>query len=291
MRYRRFLILISFAIHSLKVLDIVKECKNIKTIIFNVKETPGLKDLVPKPGQFVMVWVPGVDEIPMSVAGCDDNGNWSIIVKNIGECTKALHNLKKGDIIGIRGPLGTSFKLPSKENVYPVLISGGTGIAPLNFLAMQLIREKFKFNFIHGAQSTDELIHLKIPTKSQSKSFTITYCTDDGSEGLGGDASQLFEDMMNSSMMGKHTEIVVYTCGPERMMLKVAEFCQNKHLRMQASLERIMRCGCGLCGLCSLDPLGLLVCKDGPVFDLNTLNKLTDFGHFKRDFTGKKISL
>ena len=60
---------------------------------------------------------------------------------------------------------------------------------------------------------------------------------------------------------------------------------------MYASLERIMRCGCGLCGLCVLDPLGLLVCKDGPVFNSHMLAEMEDFGKFKRDFSGKKISL
>ncbi|MFX0043053.1 MAG: dihydroorotate dehydrogenase electron transfer subunit, partial [Candidatus Hodarchaeota archaeon] len=72
---------------------------------------------------------------------------------------------------------------------------------------------------------------------------------------------------------------------------KVFQLCERYNIELQASLERIMRCGCGICGLCAIDPLGLLVCKDGPIFDLNTLKKMEDFGKYKRDFTGKKINI
>ena len=67
--------------------------------------------------------------------------------------------------------------------------------------------------------------------------------------------------------------------------------CEKHNIEYYASLERIMRCGCGLCGLCAIDPLGLLVCKDGPVFSLEILRKIKDFGKHKRDFSGKKIPI
>jgi dihydroorotate dehydrogenase electron transfer subunit len=74
-------------------------------------------------------------------------------------------------------------------------------------------------------------------------------------------------------------------------MYRVFQICEKKSMNLQASLERIMRCGCGLCGLCSIDPLGLLVCRDGPIFKSEILRKLEDFGKYKRDFTGKKIKI
>ena len=74
-------------------------------------------------------------------------------------------------------------------------------------------------------------------------------------------------------------------------MYEVFQICEKYNIELQASLERIMRCGCGLCGLCVLDPLGLLVCKDGPIFSSNDLRNMEDFGKNKRDFSGKKISL
>ena len=75
------------------------------------------------------------------------------------------------------------------------------------------------------------------------------------------------------------------------MIYEVLNICNKYNIELQASLERIMRCGCGLCGLCAVDPLGLLVCKDGPIFSSKTLDQMKDFGNFKRDFSGKKISI
>jgi dihydroorotate dehydrogenase electron transfer subunit len=75
------------------------------------------------------------------------------------------------------------------------------------------------------------------------------------------------------------------------MLYKLFQICVKHDIEFFASLERIMRCGCGLCGLCALDPLGLLVCKDGPIFSSIQLVKIEDFGKYTRDFTGKKINI
>jgi dihydroorotate dehydrogenase electron transfer subunit len=74
-------------------------------------------------------------------------------------------------------------------------------------------------------------------------------------------------------------------------MYKILQFCLDKKIEMYASLERIMRCGCGLCGLCVLDPVGLLVCNDGPVFKSDILAEIEDFGRFRRSFSGRKYPI
>ena len=83
----------------------------------------------------------------------------------------------------------------------------------------------------------------------------------------------------------------IYTCGPELMMNEILKACQEHGIALEASLERMMRCGNGLCGLCSMDPEGLLVCKDGPIFTGEQLGRNTEFGKYARDFTGYKIPL
>jgi dihydroorotate dehydrogenase electron transfer subunit len=75
------------------------------------------------------------------------------------------------------------------------------------------------------------------------------------------------------------------------MMYQVFKLCEEYQVPLQASLERVMRCGCGLCGLCALEPLGLLVCKDGPIFKSETLRQVDDFAKYKLDFSGKKVPL
>jgi dihydroorotate dehydrogenase electron transfer subunit len=116
-------------------------------------------------------------------------------------------------------------------------------------------------------------------------------CTDDGSYGKEGFASDIFEDMIKDYSKEDFANLIVFSCGPEQMLYKLFQICKNYEIEFYASLERIMRCGCGICGLCAIDPTGLLVCKDGPIFSLEMLKKMDDFGKFTRDFTGKKIPL
>jgi dihydroorotate dehydrogenase electron transfer subunit len=278
-------------IRTVKIKRIINECDGVKTIIFNMKKNNPNRYIHPKPGQFAMIWVPGVDEVPMSISGYGDNGNWAITVKNVGECTNALHNLRLGDYIGVRGPLGTHFKLPDDISKQIFLIGGGIGMAALKALSSELINRRFKFTVIEGAKIESDLIYMdefQIYNKDVSQ---FHYCTDDGSYGEKGFASDIFENIIKDYTENENSNLIVYACGPELMLYKLFQICEKHDIEFYASLERIMRCGCGICGLCAMDPLGLLVCKDGPVFDLLTLSKIEDFGKHKRDFSGKKISV
>ena len=273
-------------IRTVKINRIIRNCTGVKTISFKLED-----NIIPKPGQFVMVWVPGVDEIPMSISDFDENGYWSFTAKNVGECTNALQNLNIGDFIGIRGPLGTHFKIPPKSTKHIFLIGGGFGMAPLKFLANQLIKSGFKFKIIEGAKSRNELLFLDELSNIKDKNCEFFCCTDDGSYGQKGFPTTLFEEKISEIEPIDLKNTIIYTCGPEIMMYHLFNMCKMYGIELFASLERIMRCGCGLCGLCVIDPIGNLVCKDGPIFNLAELNKMDDFGKYKRDFTGKKIEI
>ncbi len=275
-------------INTVKIQKIVNECIDVKTFYFNMKMDNNQEDIDPKPGQFVMIWVPGVDEIPMSISGGDNDGNWAITVKDIGECTNSLCNLNIGDYIGVRGPLGNHFKLPTNDSKKVFLIGGGIGMAPLKFLSTQLTNNKIKHTIIEGVRIKDELIFKDVFLELATE---VYYCTDDGSYGIKGVSSDIFKEMLEDFSKTDLSSIIVYACGPEKMLYKLFQICQENKIEFYASLERIMRCGCGLCGLCTLDPLGLLVCKDGPIFSSEELKKIEDFGKFQRDFCGKKIPL
>ncbi len=284
MRHKRCLILTENTIQTVKITRVINECNGVRTFFFKMNSTK-----TPKPGQFVMVWVPGIDEIPMSISSCDDIGNWAITVKVVGECTKALYELKAGDYIGVRGPLGNYFALPPIPNKHVVLVGGGIGMAPLKFLSYELKKSNIQFQVIEGAKVDSDLIFIDEIFDITRENCKFTCCTDDGSYGQKGFASFIFENYLKDIKPEKYKEIIVFTCGPEFMMKELLKICNDHGIEMFASLERIMRCGCGLCGLCAIEPLGLLVCKDGPVFKREILNKMEDFGKFKRDFTGKKI--
>lgn len=283
---KRFQILTKNMIETVKIKTIIDECDAVKTFEFERKDA-----ITPKPGQFVMTWIPGVDEIPMSISSYNNNGDWAISVKNLGECTNSIHNLKVGDYIGIRGPLGNFFQIPQETNKNIFLIGGGIGMAPLRFLASELISMGYKFKIIEGAKVKDEILFANEFLERQQEDLEFYFCTDDGSYGEKGFATEFFEQLIDDLSEKDLRDSVVFSCGPEIMMYKILQICKEKKVEMYASLERIMRCGCGLCGLCALDPLGLLVCNDGPVFNSHTLAKMEDFGKFKRDFSGKKIKL
>ncbi|MFX1239273.1 MAG: dihydroorotate dehydrogenase electron transfer subunit [Promethearchaeota archaeon] len=273
-------------IHTVKINRILNECESVRTIIFKMKTS-----IVPKPGQFSMIWVPGIDEIPMSISFCDERGFWAITVKVVGECTKSLNNLKVGDYIGVRGPLGNNFPMPGTKNKKIFLIGGGMGMAPLKYLAHQLKQEGYEYTVIEGAKSDGDLVFVDEIHEIMCKCSEFLCCTDDGSYGEKGTTIDVFESIIKNQGVNEMKNMIVYSCGPEKMMYKLFNICKDFNIEYYASLERIMRCGCGICGLCSLDPLGLLVCKDGPVFNSMDLNNIGDFGNFKRDFTGRKVIL
>ncbi len=271
-------------IQTVKIKRVINECEGVKSFVFKKESST-----IPKPGQFVMIWAPGVDEVPMSISSYNERGEWSITVKNVGECTNALHDLTLGDYIGVRGPLGNSFQIPQDKNKKIFLIGGGIGMVPLRFLASELVKLEMKFTTIEGAKVENDLIFMDEFFDLKREGSEFNYCTDDGSYGEKGFTTEIFENALKDLEPDEHENIIVYTCGPEIMMYKLLQICDEHGIEMHASLERIMRCGSGLCGLCAIDPIGSLVCKDGPIFGSEVLKKLDDFGKHKRDFSGKKI--
>jgi len=212
-------------------------------------------------------------------------------VKNVGECTETLHELKVNDYIGVRGPLGNSFTIPPDKDKTIFLVGGGIGMAPLRFLANHLKMYGYSFKTIQGAKIESDLLYMDEFYDYDREDSEFHVCTDDGSYGEEGLATETFEKLIKDYSQDEIKNTVVYSCGPEIMLYNLSQICEKKKIEFYASLERIMRCGCGLCGLCALDPLGLLVCKDGPIFNLEELKKIEDFGKYSRDFAGKKQQL
>lgn len=233
------------------------------------------------PGQFLMLWIPGVDEIPLSILGADqEKAAVSVAVKRVGEATSALHSMKVGDQIGVRGPFGNSFTL-KKGKV--LLVGGGVGIAPLTFLARELAAKTVsKISVVLGAKTRGELIFLN-GLKRLCGEENVLAATEDGSYGVKGLASSLAE-----SVMAREKFDAVYTCGPEPMTRAVLDRAEELGVYAEASLERLMRCAIGICGSCVIG--GYRVCRDGPIFNLNQLKTVkNEFGIWKRDFNGKRI--
>jgi len=257
-------------------LGIKTESRTVKTFTFKDR-----KCAKAKPGQFLMLWIPGVDEIPLSIMNGDGNDMVEVAVRNVGEATNALHNMKIGEIIGLRGPFGNSFTLRS-GNV--LLVGGGTGVAPLLFLARKLVNRASRLVFVIGAKTKDELLYISELEKLCSRKRLIA-ATEDGSYG----AKCLATTPLDSLLQKEHFSMV-YTCGPEQMMCKVVALAKRYKIDLEASLERLMRCAIGLCGSCVIGRYR--VCRDGPVFTKERLGEFeAEFGVSKRNFDGRKVPL
>jgi len=252
-----------------KIIKTKKETDDIKTITFSYKEKV-------QPGQFLMIWIPGVDEIPMSVSKIQKDIK-SITFRKIGQATQALFNLNAGDQIGVRGPFGNGFKIQGKNILF---VGGGTGIGMLLPAVQKARQKKIPATMIIGVKTKKE-IYFENQFKKTETNVYIT--TDDGTKGYKGLATDLAKELLYQE---KYSLII--TCGPEKMMKQLLQISQN--IQLQASLERYMKCAIGICGQCCIGE-GLRVCKEGPVFDSKTLKNIKDFGVYKRDSSGKKIQI
>lgn len=252
-----------------KVERVVQETADITTLYFS-----GVTGA--KPGQYLMVWLPGVDEIPMSLSTIGEMS--SITVRVVGDATRALSKLKAGDKIGVRGPFGNGYAAMGNR---PLLIGGGSGIASLTPLAEQLVSMGAKPTFLIGARSRDQLLFKARLVKLLGEGLAVS--TDDGSEGYHGYASNYAGELM-----AKNRYDHVYICGPEIMAVKVWADADKLGIPAQASLERLCKCAVGLCGSCAIGPYR--VCKDGPIFDSARLREVaSDFGRRRMDASGRMI--
>jgi dihydroorotate dehydrogenase electron transfer subunit len=242
---------------------IVDETHNVKTFFLD-----GEMNMLP--GQFFMVWLPGVDEKPFTLSYVGKNP--AVTIRKHGKGTEAFHNLKVGDKLGLRGPFGNGFNLSKSKKGKVAIVAGGIGMIALASLAEKLP----KATIICGAKSKSDMIF--------SKRFKMNMCSDDGSVGPKMFSPQLFEETIKKKKFD-----YVYTCGPEVMMKSVLDVCKKHKIPMEASLERFMKCGMGICASCVCG--NKLVCKDGPVFTDKELAKLSDFGKSALVMSGKKVSL
>ncbi len=262
-------------LRTTRITEVKSESLTVKT--YTVQD-----DLCGKanPGQFLMLWIPGIDEIPLSIMNAE-NGTVQFTVKAIGDATRHLHTMNAGETVGVRGPFGKSF---TETRGRVLMIGGGTGIAPLLFLAKRLATKADRISFVMGAKTKNELLFLN-ELNGVCTDENVTATTDDGTYGLKCFATQPLEGLMDKEKFN-----MVYTCGPEQMVRKVFDIAHKRKIAMEASLERLMRCAMGLCGSCMIGKYR--VCRDGPVFTMAQLTEIKDeLGRFRLGFDGSRIDI
>jgi dihydroorotate dehydrogenase electron transfer subunit len=233
------------------IAEIHSEDYRTKTLVFD-------RALPSEPGQFVMAWLPDVDEKPYSIAGADP---FSMMVVAVGPFSEALHALQQGDRLWIRGPLGQGFRLPTQPvGKHILLAGGGYGVAPLHFLAQRAVASGVAVDVCIGARTADDVL---LVDAFERLGAVVHVTTDDGSLGRKGLVTAAIEAAMETRAFA-----AVYGCGPVPMLEAVERLCRSRGILHQLSWEARMRCGMGLCGECEVhgrEKDGWLACVDGPV--------------------------
>ena len=227
------------------------------------------------PGQFVMVWIPRHDELPMALSYLGDPKG--ITVQAVGDASTAFTDFREGQKVGIRGPFGNSFRPRGARTLF---VAGGSGMASLIAAVEAFSRQGVEVATALGAKTANELIFV-----DRAKAYgAVHVATDDGSHGYHGFATSLAENLLDREKWDQ-----VVTCGPEKMMKKVVDSAAARHVPVDASLERYMKCGIGICDACAID--GKLVCVDGPIFSGEQLAAIPEFGHWRRDKSGRRVAV
>ena len=270
---------------TVRIREIRDETRTIRTFVLDA-EAPEAE-----PGQFIMLWLPGVDEKPMSIAS---PAPLTVTVARVGPFSTALHQRKAGDRVGWRGPYGRGFSLDEERPA--LLVGGGSGVGPIYFLAARAIRRGIPTTVALGARTASELLYVE---RFRALGADPILATDDGTAGYHGYVTNAIPQfaipnsqfaIRNSQSFDKaQDKSPIYACGPEPMLVALHRLCRKRSIPGQLSLERYMKCGFGICGQCALN--GFLVCQDGPVFDVEQLDGLRDFGQARRSATGRRLPL
>lgn len=255
--------------------EVIEETPSVKTFVFDDMLSSNAK-----PGQFLMIWIPRVEELPMSVMISNKKNHAAITIRKHGFGSTSLFEKKQNDLIGVRGPYGNYFSI-SKDVKRPLLVGGGTGLVPLMRLATLISKIQERCTIIMGAQTQKEVLFKDLAEEILSKIRTkIIVTTEDGSYGIKGVVTDALKYILKKEQFD-----MIYTCGPELMMVSIYNLSVTHSIPIQASLERYMKCGIGICASCCINDK--LVCKDGTVFNENQLSKMSEFGKVFRDKSGR----
>jgi len=231
--------------HAARITEIVDENYRVKTFTLDLALPTA------RPGQFAMVWLPGVNERPLSLL---DGSPLRFTVARVGEFTTALHTLRVGDRLWVRGPLGNGFTVRGQ---HLLLVGGGYGVAPMHYLARAALTAGAQVSVVIGARTAVDLLFLD---RFAALGVPVVATTDDGSAGLPGLVTAGVERLLAAAA----TPIdQLYGCGPGPMLAALERLAAQRRLPSQLSWENRMRCGIGICGTCEKE--GWLVCSEGPV--------------------------
>lgn len=230
-----------------------------------------------KAGQFNMLYQFGQGEVPISISGDPSNSGKLIhTVRSVGSVTKAMASLKKGDVIGLRGPFGSAWPIAEHEGCDVVIVTGGIGLAPLRPAIYQLLANRSRYGNIciyYGARSPGDILYRKELEKWRGQfDLQVEVTVDRADSGWNGRVGVVTKLLKQGAFAPDQT--IALVCGPEVMMrysVKTLNDFGVQNTNIYVSMERNMKCAIGFCGHCQFG--GAFVCKDGPIFRFDTIRE------------------
>jgi sulfhydrogenase subunit gamma (sulfur reductase) len=224
-----------------------------------------------QPGQFNMVYVPGVGEVAISISSDPDDEDLEHTIRIVGRVTRVIEGLGPGSVLGLRGPYGNGWPLQQARFKDVLVVTGGLGCAPVSGAIDYMFRRRASFGritILHGVKKPADLVHRSRFEAWRRESDARVLLTSDQPDRAWRDrtgvVTELFEEVEFDP-----ARTVVLMCGPEVMMryaIKILRARGRAAHPIHLSLERNMKCAVGWCGHCQLGPE--FVCKDGPIFPL-----------------------
>ena len=245
-----------------------KKQETIDTVTLGFEAADGGPSIIFVPGQFTMIYVFGVGEVPISISGHPDHPETLVhTVRAVGAVTNAICALEPGDSAGIRGPFGTGW--PDAEGKDLLIVAGGIGLAPVRPLILGALEHRYRhfcLGLAYGSRTPSDLLYRdELNEWNDAGEMNIGVTVDRGDSDWRGDIGVVTP--LVKRLRCETTETIAVICGPEVMMRIVARTLEDRGLASEniyVSIERNMKCGIGLCGHCQFG--SDFACKDGPVF-------------------------
>jgi len=226
------------------------------------------------PGQFNMVYVPGVGEVAISISSDPDDEDLEHTIRIVGRTTRVIAGLGPGDVLGLRGPYGRGWPLHEARFKDVVVVTGGIGCAPVTGAIDYMFRRRASYGHLtvmHGVRKPADLVHRTRFEAWRREPDTTVLLTADQPDRAWRDRSGVVTELFDQIQMDPG-RTVAFLCGPEVMLHFATSTLRQRGLaddRIFLSLERNMHCAIGLCGHCQLGPE--FVCKDGPILPYRRL--------------------
>ena len=244
-----------------------RETEDTFTVELDPREGRSRYDFLP--GQFNMLYVYGVGEVPISISGDPAGSTLVHTTRAVGTVTKAMAKLRRGDVIGVRGPFGTSWPVAEARTKDVVFVAGGIGLPPLRPALYEILshRESYgKVVLLYGTRTPSDILFKDELEQWRARFDLEVFITvDRASAGWRGNVGVVTTLIQKAGFDSRNTLAMIV--GPEVMMRFTALEFMKRGVNPDSiylSMERNMKCGIGLCGHCQFGPV--FICKDGPVF-------------------------